>query len=158
MRRTIPRFMLAAACAFASPAFAGTSVLTKFSGGAVNIQTKATVESNAQTLWATTYFNQRARFGAGMPLPRAVSSPGVRSKLVDPECIGGLLSLIPDHVALASDEQFHGRIGFRSLTGWSKVMNGKWLVILDRPLRMNALVHELERSMRVRSLLKEGAV
>jgi hypothetical protein len=151
--------MLAAACAFASPAFAGTSVLTKFSSGAVNIQTNLTVESNVQTLWATlTDFNQRARFGAWMTLQRAVSSPGARPKLVDPECIRGLLSLIPDHVALASDEQSHGRIGFRSLTGWSNVMNGKWLVILDRPLRMNALVHELERSMRVRSLLKEGAV
>jgi hypothetical protein len=38
MRRTITRLMRVAAYAFAPPAFAGTSLLTNFSAGAVNIQ------------------------------------------------------------------------------------------------------------------------
>ena len=128
--------LLLAACMIALPTFAGTSVVTQFASGSVNVQASATVEADAQTLWATlTDYNELARFVPGMTLSRVLSAPGVRPKLVEQRRESGLLSLvIPDHVVLAVDEQPFSRIGFRSVSGWTIAMSGEWLVSGERPL------------------------
>lgn len=181
--------MLAVACMFAPPAIAGTSVVTRIIAGGVNIHATAIVEADAQTLWSTlTDYNELPKFVPGMTLSRVVSAPGASPKLVEQKRDGGVLSLVlPDHVVMAMDEQPFGRIGFRSVSGWTAKMSGEWLITGEGPLRltyrnrivpvlppppliteryvedevrmrMDALVREAERRMRVRRPGKDGGV
>lgn len=139
MRKTASGLMLWASCLCVSPALAATSVATRVVSGGVNIQATATVDADPQTLWSTlTDYNALARFVPGMSSSRVVSAPGVRPKLVEQTRASGLLSLIiPDYVVLAMHEQPLGRIGFRSIAGWSIAMSGEWLITGGRPLRLS---------------------
>lgn len=189
MQKTAPWQMLLAACLFAPQVVAGPAVTTRIISGGVNIHATAVVAADAQTLWSTlTDYNGLPNFVPGMTLSRVVSAPGAHPKLVEQKRDGGVLSLVlPDHVVLAMDEQPYGRIGFRSVSGWTAQVSGEWQLAGEGPmrltyrarivpvlppppliteryvedevrLRMDALVREAERRMRSRRADKAGGV